>query len=887
MNWLKQLFSRRRIYRDLSAEIEEHLAEKVEELVAGGMWREEATFAARREFGNVLQIEERSREVWQWPALEDFFMDVRYGARIAGRWPGLTAILALTLGLGIGANTAIFSLVNGFLLRPLPVAEPERIAVLAIQQKDAPVGSSGFAYPELVDFRKQAQVFSALFAVALGTVELNADERSDQCFVNFVSRDFFSALGIQPAAGRFILPSEGDARGEEPVAVLGYSYWQERFGGNARAIGKQVRVDGHQATIIGVAPRDFHGMFSAFETDVYLPYSALALETPANLVWNSRDQRRLLVFGRLKPGMNFAQAQSRVDVIVQRLADQYPATDKWMSVRVLPEKVCRPIPYANRFFTMAAALFLVLAALVLLLACLNVENIMLARGMARQREMGIRAALGAGRSRLIRQMLTECLLLAGLGGVTGLILGYWASRLLGLIHPSGVPVHLDNSFDWRVFTYSLVLALTSGILVGVLPALHACSTDSNSLLHQGGQGSSITPNLPRARNLLVVAQVAGSLALLVVAGLFVGSLRSVQRLDLGFDPDHVLNVTLDPSRISYNQARTTGFYRDLEASVSSLPGVQSVSLASNVPMGPFPGSALVSIEDHPLLPGRASPKIGFNRIDPPYFDTMRISLLRGRAFAESDNETSVPVGIINQTMAGAFWPHEDPIGKRFSVKGPMGPFIEVVGMVRNAKYGIVSNEPESYFYIPLAQDFTFRRILQIRTFVPPGSLAASVTGEISRLAPSLNIIDLRTMKESLQGALGFFVFRLAATFASVIGGVGLILAVIGVYGVVSFAAAQRSREIGIRMSLGANAGDILTLVWKQGLRLVVVGVVLGLAPAWGLARAMRHFLVGVSTIDPMIYIGAALLMAAVGLVACWIPARRATKVDPMVALKYE
>jgi putative ABC transport system permease protein len=819
--------------------------------------------------------------------LENFLHDVRYGLRMLWKVRGLTAILAITLALGIGANTAIFSLVNGFLLRPLPVAEPDRIAVLAIQQKDAPVGSSGFSYPELVDFRQQASTFSVLFANVLSNVELNVDDRSEQCFTNYVSGNFFSALGIAPEAGRFVLPNEGEERGGEPLVVLGYSYWRERFGGDAGVIGKQVRVNGKRATIIGVVPKQFHGMFSIFEVDAYLPISALTLEEPPNLLWNSRDLRRLLVFGRLKANMNLAQAQASVDLIVQRLAEQYPATDKGMTVRVLPEKACRPIPYANNFFIMTAGLFLVLAGLVLLLACINVENILLARGTARQREMGIRSALGAGRGRLIRQMLTESILLALLGGMAGLILGFWASRLIGLIHLKDLPVRLDFNFDWRVFTYSLASALFAGIIVGLVPALRACSGEGHSVLHEGGRRSSATAGIPRLRNLLVVAQVAGSLALLVVAGLFVRSLRSVQGIDLGFDPDHVLNVIVDPSRIGYDRARTTEFYRALETRVSSLPGVQSASLASNVPMGSFPSNALVSIESRPLAPGRQPPRVGFNRIDPPYFQTMRISVLRGRAFTESDNETAPLVAIINQTMAGTFWPHEDPLGKRFSVEGPTGPFIEVVGMANDGKYRIVSEDRAPHFYVPIAQDFTFRRALQIRTLVAPESLAGPVKEEIRRLSPGLTIIDLRTMKESLEGALGFFVFRLAATFALVIGAMGLILAVVGVYGVVSFVAAQRTREIGIRMALGANARDILTLVWKQGARLVVAGVGVGIVAAWAVARAMGHLLVGVTTTDPVTYIGVAILLSVVGLVACWIPARRAMRVDPLMALRYE
>ncbi len=880
-------FRKQRGEEEFDRELRSHLELLAEENKRKGMTADEAHYAALRSFGGVEQTRENVRDQRGLPSVESFFQDLRYGVRMSWKWRGLTAILALTLALGIGANAAIFSLVNAFLLRPLPVAQPEQIAVLAIQQKDAPVGSSGFSYPEFVDFQNQANSFSSTFGLVLGTVELNADNRSDQCAANYVTANFFSSLGISPAAGRFILPGEGEARGSQPVAVLGYSYWQSRFGGDVGAIGKRILIDGRPATIVGVAPPDFHGMFSIFETNVYLPYSALALERPANLIWSRRDIRPLLVFTRLKPGVSLSRAQASVDVIVARLAEQFPASDKFMTVRVVPEKAARPIPYANGFFTMAAALFLVLAALVLLLAALNVENLMLVRGTARQREMGIRAALGAGRHRLIRQMLTESLLLAGLAGALGLLLGYWASRLMGSIHDTGMPIHLDSPFDWRVFAYTLALALASGILVGLLPAVHACSRDSNSLLHLGGQGSVTTSSLSGVRNFLVVAQVAGSLALLVVAGIFVDSLRNARRLDLGFAPDHLLNVTLDPSRINYDQPRAREFYRALEARISSLPGVQSVSLASNVPMGPFPSDALVSIEEHPVPPGRSLPKIGLNRVDSDYFTTLRIPLLRGRNFTEADNENSPLVAIINQTMAAQYWPHEDPLGKRFSVKGPAGPFIEVIGVVRDGKYKFVSEDPSPHFYIPLAQDFTFRQILQIRTTVPPQTLAAAVTGEVSRLAPALNIIDLRTMQESLEGALGFYVFRLAATFASIIGGAGLLLAIMGVYGVVSFAAAQRTREIGIRMALGAGASDILSMVWRQGVRLVAAGVIIGLVPAGVLSRALWHFVVGVSASDPLVYFVPLLLIFVVGLAACWIPARKAMRVDPMVALRYE
>jgi predicted permease len=888
---LRSIVRRGRVEQELDRELRFHLEQQVEENLAAGMVPAEARYAALRRLGGVEQIKEECRDMRRVHYVENLFRDVHYGLRMLGKAPGLTAIMAITLGLGIGANTAIFSLVNGFLLRPLPVAAPEQITVLAIQQKGAPVGSSGFSYPEFVDFRRQAEAFLDLFATALGRVELIADDRSDQCFINYVSRNFFSALGIKPALGRFILPSEGEVRGEQPVVVLGYSYWQKRFRGDPGVTGHHILVDGKPATIIGVAPEKFPGMFSIFEVDFYLPISALTLEETPNLawnnVWNNRDLRRLLVFGRLKPGVSLAQAQSSLDVIVERLAGQYPATDKWINVRALPEKLSRPIPYANNFFIMTGGLFLVLAGCVLLLACMNVENILLARGAARRREMGIRLALGAGRGRLMGQMLTESILLALLGGIIGLLFGFWASRLMSLAHPKDLPLRTGFSFDWRVYAYALASTLFTGIVCGLWPALHASRSEINLALHEDGQGSKITGGIPRFRNLLIVAQVAGSFALLVVAGLFVRSLRNVQRFDLGFDPDHVLNVILDPGRIGYDRARTTEFYRALETRVGSLPGVQSVCLAAGVPMGESQGAASVFVEGRPLPPGQSPPRVRYNNIDGPYFQTMRISLLRGRAFTESDSQSAPLVAIINQTMATRFWPRENPLEKRFSVTGPTGPFIEVVGIAKDGKYVTLGEDPTPYVYVPLAQNFTSRRALQIRTAVPPESLAVNVKAEIRQLAPSLNIIDLRTMKQSLEGALGFFVFRLAASLGGAIGIIGLILAIVGVYGIVSFAASQRTREIGIRMALGANSRDVLNLVLGQGVRLVMVGVAIGMIGAWALTRSMINLLVGINPADPLTYASVAILLLVVGLLACYIPARRATNVDPMVALRYE
>jgi predicted permease len=820
-------------------------------------------------------------------SIEGFVRDIRYGFRMLRKSPGVTAVVVTALALGVGAIIPIFSIVNGFLLRPLPVPSPEQITVLAIQQKDAPVGSGGFSYPEFVDFRSQAAAFSDTFGLVLSVVQVTADDRSDQCFANYVSGNFFSSLALKPAWGRLLFPSDGEGPGQAPLAVLDYAYWEKRFNGDPNVVGRQVRINGKSAVILGVAPRQFHGMFSVFKTDVYLPMSAISLEESTNLFWNNRDHRRILAFSRLKPEISLPEAQSSLDVITARLATQYPTTDRWFTVRPVPERSARPIPYANSAFVAISGLFLALAAFVLLLACMNVENILLARYAARQREMGIRAALGAGRTRLVCQTLTESLLLAILGGGAGIILGAWVNHFTRSFHLQNIPLQFDASLDWRVFTFGAASVFLTGILVGLLPALRASSADLNSVLHEGARSDSRTFRLPRLRNLLVIGQLAGSFVLLVAAGLFLRSLLKVEKFDLGFDPDHVLNVIMDPHEIGYDEVRTTAFYREVEAKTRALPGVQSVSLASYVPMGGFPSKAPVSIEDRPTPPGQQAPRVLFNCIDPPYFQTMRIALLRGRSFTDSDNEASPRVAIINQTMAQRFWPRQEPIGKRFSTNGDTGPFAEVVGITGDGKYQTIGENSQPFFYIPLTQSLVSKRALQIRTHTPPESLAAPVKELIAHLAPDLSIMDIETMKQSLEGALGFFAFRLAAALAAVLGAIGLILAVVGVYGVVSFATSQRTHDIGIYRALGASSRDILNLVGLQGVRLVIAGVATGSLLAWALTRAMTHFVAGISTSDPVTYLTIAVFLAIVALLACWIPARRAMKVDPMVALRHE
>ncbi len=815
------------------------------------------------------------------------WQDVRYAFRMLGKSPTLTLIVILTLALGIGANTAIFGIVNGIVLRPLPVKSPQQIMVLAAQAKGDTLGIFTLSYPQLVDLRKQADAFSDVFASQTNFGGLSYAGKANQFVYAYVTGNYFSSLGVQPALGRLFLPTEGEAGGKDPYIVLGYDFWQKKFGGDPGIVGKQALIDGQEATIIGVTPKGFQGTQFVLNLDGYIPLNMQPTPTVPTF-WTDRSSRGLAVLARLKPGVTLQQAQSSLNVVMARLAEQNAATDKGVTIRVVPERLARPQPFPNNIVPFIAGIFLVLAGLVLLLACMNVANILLVRATMRQREMAIRAAMGANRWRLIRQMLTESIMLALFGGVGGLAVGVWASSAVGALIPAGrIPIRVDFGFDWRVFGYAMGAALFTGAIVGLWPALRAGRADVNTVLQSGGRSDTAGAGRHRLRSVLVVAQVAGSLVLLIVAGLFVRSLMRAQHAYLGFDADHVLNLTLDPREVGYDETRTKTFYHDLETKVRALPGVQSASLAFSVPMGPVQDGSMIYVEGQPQTPGQPAPIVIYNHVDEPYFDTMRIPLLRGRAFQESDNDKAPLVAVITQSMAQQFWPNQDAIGKRFSMKSATGPFVEVVGIAADGKYVFIGWDNKPFFFVPLAQDYAAYRTLQVRSSLPPENMIAQMQNEVRALDPNMPVTDVETMRRSLSGGNGFFIFQVGAILAAAMGLLGLTLAVVGVYGVVSYAASQRTHEIGIRMALGAGRRDILQLVLQQGLALVIAGVVSGTVLAWALTRSMATILVGVSPTDALTYGMATLLLAAIGFWACYAPARRAMKLDPMIALRYE
>jgi putative ABC transport system permease protein len=814
--------------------------------------------------------------------------DIRYGYRMLVKSPTVTLVAALTLALGIGANTAIFSTMNGLFLRPLPVANADRLMAVAGQVKGTD-GGYGVSYLDYRELRGQtSQAFSDVLAYNLNLVAVDYQNQADSIVVSFVSDNYFTALGLKPAAGQLIYGAAAEERGHEPVIVLGNGYWKRRFNADPNIVGQQIKINGHSATVLGVAPEGFHGLYSLIDMQAFLPMGIRTMWSDKQDFWTKRDNRDLKVFGVLKPGVSMKEAQSVTDVVMNRLAAQYPE-DKNFSARLYPEKMARPEPDPSNGTAIAAIAFMSLAGLVLLLACTNVVNIVLVRSTTRAREMAIRAALGAARVRLVRQMITESTLLAMLGGIGGMMLGAWVSHLLGSIQivVLGSPLLFDFPFDWRVFASGLLAAMITGVLVGMAPAMKASRTDLNQVLHEGSRGVVAGSNRSWLRSGLVMTQVACSLTLLVVTGLFVRSARNAEKVFLGFDPTHVLNATLDTRNLAFDKARARRFYRELEERMRQIPGVQSATIATTVPMGVSSSNSHVYVEGQSADRKDAVPDIRFNNVGVQYFETLRVPLVRGRVFTEQDNDKAPLVAVVNEYMAQKYWPKQDVLGKRFSMEGPAGPFIEVVGVSKQGKYTGPAEDPTPFFYLPMEQNNELTATIQLRTSGAPEALSQDMVREVHALAPSLPIVDIESMEHVLEGVNGLFLYRMATKFSAALGLVGLLLAMVGVYGVISYAASQRTHEIGVRMALGASRGSIMNMVLRQGFFLIGGGLVAGIALSVLVGSVIKSMLLNVSSADPLTLMVAVLLLGGVGFLASLIPARRAMNVEPLRALRYD
>ena len=858
----------RRREQELEEEIQGHLRMAIQDRVERGETPEQAEAAVRREFGNETLVKEVTREMWGWLWLRQLGQDLKYGLRTMRRSPGFAAVAVLTLALGIGANTAIFSVVNAVLLRPLPYRDPARL-VTVLHDGWKPVAPANF-----FDWREQSSSFESVAAAQLWSLTMTGQGQPEQLELLQTSAEMFRVLGVDAALGRTFASGE-DQPGREHVVVLSHGFWLRRFGGAPNVVGQQVALDGEPYTIVGVMPPEFQ----------FAPFWATHAEAwvPLNLGQRVNDRRgqSLRVFARLKPGVSLEQAQAEMETINRRLAEQHPRENEGLTVSVDPlhEKVVgksRP------------ALLIILGAVgfVLLIACANVANLMLAKSALRQREIAVRIALGAGRWRVARQLLTESLILSLAGGGAGLLLASWSNTALASLGPDTLPRVHTASLDVSVLLFTLGLSLVVGLLFGLAPALRSTKTDLSESL-KSREGLARGRRHERVRQLLVVGEVAVSLVLLVGGGLMMRSFLRLTSVDPGFDPHGVTTATVRLAGPRYaTDEQRAAFFQRLTTQLGSLPSVKSASAINHIPLGGDVWTFGFTVEGRPVPPESQRPSAVYRVVRPDYFRTMGAVLLKGRDFTERDDATSTGVVIVNDALARRQWPGEDPLGKRITVNSEGTKTREVVGVVRDLKQGEWASEPQPEMYLPHLQAASPRSMtLVLRTTSNELEVGPEIRREVWAIDKDLPISQVTSMDDVVSESVAQQRFN--ALLIGLFAATALILAAVGVYGVMSHAVAQRTHEIGVRMALGARGRDVLGMIIRQGLVLTLIGLAVGVAGALALMRVMNSLLYGVSATDPLVFGGVVLTLMLSALLACYVPARRATKVDPLIALRHD
>jgi putative ABC transport system permease protein len=877
-------------------ELSQDLEDQYNELLSGGVTSSEAARLALAALHEGELLMRRLLRVEQRVAMEpivpgstrragmiaDVWQDLRYGMRMLAKRPGFTLIAVLTLAIGIGANTAIFSVVSALLLRPpAGITQPEGLVLVTWDQ----IGL-GPSYPDYVDFRDRNTSLAGLATFGPTAIHLSEHDEPERLSGAYVSGNYFEVLGMRAAMGRVLLQHDDGPAGSDPVTVISASLWRRAFNSDPNVVGKTVRLNGYPFTITGVASPHFTGVETGRSTDIWMPISMAGVIDPTLTKASSNRTARgwLRAFGRLKPNFTLDQARTDLKSVARSLETTFPETNKGVGIDLIPSLGLGPSDRtdARKFAGMLTAV----AGLILLLACANVANLLLARGQARSREIGIRLAIGASRRRLIRQLLTESLLLATLGGVAGIFLAIWLSQPLSnfVSFGRGHSPTLNLTPDRSVLGFALIVAVASGLLFGLIPALQAARTELTPVLKETARGSRRKGRM-KINGLLVAGQIAVSLVVLVAAGLIVRTLQNAQAVQPGFKAEEVVTASLDVGKQGYSEERGREFYRQVIERAEALPGVRSASLAHSVPLAGTTWNTRVRAEDQPH--DAAPVPVDYNVVTPRFFATLEIPFISGRDFSEADGPHAPGVVILNETLARRLFPGENPLGKRVVrfIAGKPTFYLELVGIVRDAKYRSLTEPPIPQMYLPSSQQYRSLMTLHVRTNGNSEEILAAVRREVKALDPNLPVFNSRVLVEQLRASLS--PQRSAVVLIGVLGLLALVLASIGLYGVMSYTVSQEAREIGVRIALGAERKDVLKLVLKRGMTLALTGVGIGSIASLALTRLIESLLFEVSATDPLTFCGVALILTFTALVACSIPALRATRVDPLIALRTE
>jgi predicted permease len=822
--------------------------------------------------------------------VDKLLQDIRFGLRMMARSPGFTAVAVLSLALGIGANTAIFTLVNAVFLQPLPVRDPSTlVSVFTTDEKNSFAGISLLptSQPNFTDIRNNSKSFAGMYAEEGFPAAVTIGKEAEEFGGDMVSGSYFDVLGVKPLLGRFFLPDEDSSTGSHPVMVLSYAVWQRKFGGDPNVVGREYMLNAHGFTVIGVAGKEFNGTNPLGGPDLWVPMATHDLVL-SGILKEWYDERRALTFnvvGRLKPGVTRAQADTEVKAIFRQLAADFPTPNKGRSAAAVPLLQSTINPAFRDILLRAGGLLMVVVGLVLLIACANIANLLLARATGRSREIAIRLALGASRTRLVTQLVTESLLLALAGGALGLGIGVLARNMLWNMRPAPLlDSHLDLSLNAHVLLFTAGISILTGLLFGLAPAGQMTRPDLTVELKERAGQAAHASRAFSLRNGFVVAELGLALITLLGAGLFLLSLRNAQRIDPGFDTRGLAMMNFNLGTQGYDRAHGIQFYRDLKQRIETLPGVRGATVAGFAPL--FGGGFARSVfpEGHEQDQQRSGILVQVDPVGPGYFAAMGIPLVSGRDLDDSIHDTDREMVVINQTMAKRFWPGEDPLGKRFKFFGDP-EYTEVIGVVRDSKYNTIGEDPTPFVYLPMVQSYQPAATLLVRA---PGDTAAVITAArqtVRALDPQLPLRDVFTYERVLQQSL--WAPRMGAGLLTIFASLALLLAAIGIYGVMAYSVGQRAREIGIRMALGAHPGDVLRLILRHAAGLVAVGLGIGLLAALATARLIAGLLYGINATDPMTFATVTVALAVVGMLASYFPARRATRVDPMVALRYE